>query len=203
MAHIVVLGAGIGGIPMAYELKYMVGKGHTITVVNDNPFFQFTPSNPWVGVGWRSKKDVTIDLAPVFKKNGIEFILGSAKKLHADKNMLELASGDKVEYDYLVIASGPELAFDEIEGLGPEGHTQSVCHVDHAVNANQAWEDFCKNPGPITVGAVQGASCYGPAYEYAMIMDTDLRKRGIRDQVPMTFITAEPLNRPFGTWRGW
>ena len=42
------------------------------------------------------------------------------------------------------------------------------------------------------VGAVQVASCYGPAYEFAMIMDTDLRKRKIRDQVPMTFVTAEP-----------
>ena len=42
------------------------------------------------------------------------------------------------------------------------------------------------------VGAVQGASCYGPAYEFAMIMDSDLRKRKIRDKVPMTFVTAEP-----------
>ncbi len=192
MAHIVVLGAGIGGIPMAYEMRDMAGKGHKITVVNDNPFFQFTPSNPWVGVGWSSKKDITIDLAPVFKKNGIDFVLGSAKKLHPEENRLELESGDSVDYDYLVIASGPELAFDEIEGLGPEGHTQSICHVDHAVTANDSWENFCKNPGPIVVGAVQGASCYGPAYEYAMIMDTDLRKRGIRDQVPMTFVTAEP-----------
>ena len=42
------------------------------------------------------------------------------------------------------------------------------------------------------VGAVQGASCYGPAYEMALIMDTDLRKRRIRDKVPMTFVTPEP-----------
>ena len=57
---------------------------------------------------------------------------------------------------------------------------------------NQRWEEFCKNPGPIVVGAVQGASCFGPAYEFAMIMDTDLRQRRIRDKVPMTFVTAEP-----------
>ncbi|MCK4862340.1 MAG: NAD(P)/FAD-dependent oxidoreductase, partial [Rhodobacteraceae bacterium] len=50
----------------------------------------------------------------------------------------------------------------------------------------------CKDPGPIVVGAVQGASCYGPAYEFAMIMDTELRRRKIRDKVPMTFVTAEP-----------
>jgi sulfide:quinone oxidoreductase len=42
------------------------------------------------------------------------------------------------------------------------------------------------------VGAVQGASCFGPAYEFAFIMDTDLRRRKIRDRVPMTFVTAEP-----------
>jgi sulfide:quinone oxidoreductase len=42
------------------------------------------------------------------------------------------------------------------------------------------------------VGAVQGASCYGPAYEFAMIMDTDLRRRKIRDRVPMTYVTPEP-----------
>ena len=77
-------------------------------------------------------------------------------------------------------------------GLGPEGHTQSVCQVEHAVAAAEVWDDFVLNPGPIVVGAVQGASCYGPAYEFAMIMDTDLKKRKIRDRVPMTFVTAEP-----------
>ncbi len=97
-----------------------------------------------------------------------------------------------VAYDYLVIATGPELAFDEIEGLGPEGFTQSVCHIDHAEKAYEKFEEFCKNPGPIVVGAVQGASCFGPAYEFIFILDTELRRRKIRDKVPMTFITAEP-----------
>ena len=55
-----------------------------------------------------------------------------------------------------------------------------------------AWDAFVKDPGPIVVGAVQGASCFGPAYEFAFIMETDLRRRKIRDKVPMTFVTAEP-----------
>src|SRR5690606_16667436 len=58
--------------------------------------------------------------------------------------------------------------------------------------AANAFERFCKNPGPIVVGAVQGASCFGPAYEFAMILDTALRKRRIRDRVPMTFVASEP-----------
>ena len=125
-------------------------------------------------------------------KLDIKFVHGKARKLHAGDNRIELEEGDDISYDYLVIATGPDLAFDEIEGMGPEGFTQSICNVDHASGANEAWEKFCANPGPIVVGAVQGASCYGPAYEYAMIMDTDLRKRKIRDKVPMTFVTAEP-----------
>src|SRR5690606_13595939 len=42
------------------------------------------------------------------------------------------------------------------------------------------------------VGAVQGASCFGPAYEFVMILDTELRRRKLRDRVPMTFVTSEP-----------
>jgi sulfide:quinone oxidoreductase len=50
-----------------------------------------------------------------------------------------------VDYDYLVIATGPELAFDEIEGWGPHGgHTQSVCHIDHAEAAAEVFEKLVK-----------------------------------------------------------
>ena len=91
-----------------------------------------------------------------------------------------------------MLATGPRLAFDEIKGLGPQGHTASVCKTDHALHASEAFEAFCKNPGPVVIGAAQGASCYGPAYEYAFILETELRRRKIRDRVPMTFITPEP-----------
>jgi sulfide:quinone oxidoreductase len=192
MADIVILGAGIGGLPMAFDMKAAKRKEDRITVISNTPYFQFTPSNPWAGVGWRSKEDVTIDIAPVLKKQKIDFICDACVKVAPDENKVVLESGREVTYDYLIIATGPELAFDKIEGLGPEGFTQSVCAIDHAVEANSAWEAFCKDPGPIVVGAVQGASCYGPAYEYAMIMDTELKRRKIRDKVPMTFVTAEP-----------
>ncbi|WP_292363498.1 NAD(P)/FAD-dependent oxidoreductase, partial [Methylophaga sp. UBA1464] len=54
------------------------------------------------------------------------------------------------------------------------------------------WRHLLKNPGPIVVGAVQGASCFGPAYEFAFIMNRALRKAKVRDRVPMTFVTPEP-----------
>ena len=192
MVHIVVLGGGIGGVSCAYELKQAARSEDRVTLVSDKPFFQFTPSNPWVAVKWRTKSDIIVDLATVLPKHGVAFSAAGAARVHPAENRVELGDGSSLAYDYLVVATGPELAFDEIEGLGPDGNTQSICDVDHAASANDRWEAFCKDPGPIVVGAVQGASCYGPAYEFAMIMDADLRRRRIRDKVPMTFVTAEP-----------
>ncbi|PWW02199.1 sulfide-quinone oxidoreductase [Hoeflea marina] len=191
-ATIVVLGAGLGGISMVFDLRNSLGKSHRIVLVSKTETFQFTPSNPWVGVGWRKKSDITIELKPLMARHGVELILSGARRLNPADSRIELDDGSSVTYDYLVIATGPDLAFDEIEGLGPDGFTQSVCTVEHAERANVAFEAFCADPGPIVVGAVQGASCYGPAYEYAMIMERELRSRKIRDRVPMTFVTAEP-----------
>ncbi len=193
MAHIVVLGAGLGGTIMAYEMKDQLRPEDRLTVVTKDPQYHFVPSNPWVAVGWRGRRDISVDLAQVFAKKGIEFRPTAAKKLHPEENKLELEDGSVIDYDFIVIATGPELAFDEIEGLGPHGgFTQSICHVDHAEKAYEAFEKFCKDPKPIIVGAVQGASCFGPAYEFNFILDTELRKRKIRDKVPMTFVTSEP-----------
>ena len=192
MAHVVILGAGLGGMPMAYEMKQALRKEDRLTVVGNGPNFHFVPSNPWVAVGWRSRGDIEFPAAPPLEKRGIAFEPAGAKRVHPAENRVELADGRFLDYDYLVIATGPKLAFDEIEGLGPNGHTHSVCHVDHAVKAESAWQAFVKDPGPIVVGAVQGASCFGPAYEFAFIMDTDLRRRKLRDRVPMTLVTSEP-----------
>jgi sulfide:quinone oxidoreductase len=192
MAEVVVLGAGLGGTLMAYELVPQLRPEDRLTVIAKGNAYSFVPSNPWVAVGWRDRAAIEADLTEVMKRKKIRFLTQGAARVHPAEKRVELTDGEQVPYDYLVIATGPELAFDEIPGFGPAGHTQSICQVDHAEHAHEAFEAFCKNPGPIVIGAVQGASCFGPAYEFALILDTELRKRKIRDQVPMTFVTSEP-----------
>ncbi len=192
MADIIVLGAGLGGVLAAYEVKQAARGKDRVILIAQGDTYHFVPSNPWVAVGWRARKKIEVKLAPVMKRKGIAFRPEGAKRLHPKDSRVELSTGEMIAYDYLVIATGPDLAFDEIEGLGPQAYTQSICHVDHAEKAASAFTAFCANPGPIVVGAVQGASCYGPAYEFAMILDTELKRRRIRDRVPMTFVTAEP-----------
>lgn len=193
MSHIVVVGAGIAGTAAAFELRGTLSGEHAVTLINPRHAFQFVPSNPWVAVGWRTEEQVSVPLGEQLARKGVEFIAEGVEEVIPESNELILASGRSVKYDYLVLATGPDLAFDEIPGLGPEaGCTQSICTLDHAKRAWDEYQRFLENPGPIVVGAVQGASCFGPAYEFALILDADLRKRRIRDKVPMTFVTSEP-----------
>lgn len=193
MAHIVIMGAGIGGMPTAYELKAKLGNNHQITVVNAIDYFQFVPSNPWLAVGWSKREKITFPIRPYLEKKGIHFIAEPVTKIDAEQNNLQLADGQTLHYDYLVIATGPKLSFDEVEGAGPHGgYTQSICTVDHAEKAWGAYQEFLKEPGPIVIGAMPGASCFGPAYEFTFIVNKDLRKRKIRNKVPITYVTSEP-----------
>ncbi len=190
--RIIILGGGLGGAIAAFDLDDKMQNSAEITVVSDRPEFSFTPSNPWVAVGWREPSAIQIDLAKALGRKGIGFIAQAATRVEPEKNRIQLADDTTLDYDFLVIATGPDLAYDEIDGLGPDGHTVSICQTDHAAKAAEAFETFCAAPGPIIVGAVQGASCFGPAYEFAMILDTELRRRKLRDKVPMTFVTPEP-----------
>ena len=119
MANIVVMGAGIGGITQAYELRKELGKEHDILLVNDSDRFEFTPSNPWVAVGLRKSEQIVVELPELMRKYGIDFDSQGVRRLHPEDDKLEMNDGSFVEYDYLVIATGPKLAFEEVPGLGP------------------------------------------------------------------------------------
>lgn len=159
MAHVIVLGAGLGGMPMAYEMKKQLRRNDRVTVVGNGPKFHFVPSNPWVAVRWRKRAHIEFPAAPYLARKGIEFDPRGAKRVHPERSQVELSDGTLLDYDYLVIATGPKLAFEEIEGLGPNGHTQSICHVDHAEKAAAAWDAFVARPGPIVVGGWKRARC--------------------------------------------
>ncbi len=193
MAHVVVLGAGTGGMPCAYEMKATLGSGHEVTVINENEYFQFVPSNPWVAVGWRDRDAITFPIEKYLNKKKINFIAARVDRIDATNNRLEMSNGNQaVEYDYLVIATGPRLAFEEVSGSGPDGYTQSICTINHAEKTWQKYQQLLKEPGQIVIGAMPLASCFGPAYEFAFIVDADLRKRKIRNKYPMKFVTSEP-----------
>lgn len=191
MARIVVLGGSFGGLTAAFELKRLLGSKADISLLSGQDKFVFVPSLPWVSMGRKKPEDITLSLDAILKPKGIKFIHESATGVDADASKVVTAS-QEIPYDYLVIATGPDLVFSAVPGLGPEGHTECIFELDMALKAREAWKKFLENPGPVVIGAVQGVSCFGPAYEYAFAIDFELRRRKIRHKVPITFVTSEP-----------
>ncbi|MEJ2696019.1 MAG: FAD/NAD(P)-binding oxidoreductase [Candidatus Sulfobium sp.] len=198
MAKILVLGGSFGGLTAAFELKRLLGKKSEVTVMSDDDKFVFVPSLPWLSLGWRKAGDITLPVKSILEKRGISFLHEKAKGIEPDSSKVVTEKGE-TPYDYLVVATGPYLAFEEVPGLGPErGHTECIFTLDLAEKAHKAWERFLEEPGPLVTGSVQGASCLGPPYEYAFEVDGVLRERKIRHKVPMVFVTSEPYIGHFG-----
>ncbi len=199
---IVILGGSFAGLTAAYELKRELGDRHEVTVIDKNDRFMFIPSLIWVPFGWRTPEQISFPLRPSLERKGIGFRQAAVTRIDAEKRQVELADGGALGYDYLLIATGPHVEFSVVPGLGPHGgYTQSICNAAHALEAGKAWKEFLKNPGPVIVGATQGSACFGAAYEFVFNLEYALRKEGIRDKVPVTFVTSESFPGHFGIGR--
>jgi len=192
MATVVVIGAGLGGLPTAYELRHLLPAEHRVILISETDTFTFIPGLVRVALDLDPLDDVQLDLHRLAARHHLELIRGRVS--HLDPHQQRLTVGEQViDYDYVAIATGAHLAFEEMEGLGPHnGYTHSVCIADHALTARDAWQEFLKNPGPLVVGAVPKAGCFGPAYEFLFTAEHQLRQYGLRDQVDITYVTPEP-----------
>ncbi|MFO0696726.1 MAG: FAD-dependent oxidoreductase [Polyangiales bacterium] len=218
MAHVVVLGAGVAGHTAALVLRRKLGRSHEVTVVTPNRLWNWIPSNIWVGVGVMAKEDVTFELAPIYAKQGIRYEQAKAVEIHPEGSSAidgpfvvvertdEARRGERetLRYDYLVNATGPRLDFAATPGLGPEGHSLSVCTADHAVEAShrlaQAIERMKRGEElTLVVGTGHGTcTCQGAAFEYVFNVEFELRRAGVRDRARLVFLTNEADLGDFG-----
>jgi sulfide:quinone oxidoreductase len=198
MARIVVVGSSFAGFTAAIELKKKLEDRHEVVVVSKTDEFLFMPSLIWVPFGLRDRSEITFPVRPAFEKHGVVFNHSEVVGLDLDGRKVATARGEE-SYDYLVIATGPKLNYDAVVGLGPRsGYTQSIMSWEDAERARKAFEAFLDAPGPVVVGAVQGASCFGAAYEFLFNMAHQLKKQGLLGKIPLTYLTAEPFLGHFG-----
>jgi sulfide:quinone oxidoreductase len=192
---VLVLGANFAGLTAALSLKHELGKDVDVTVASKSDRFQFNPSFIWIPFGKRKAKDVVFPVAKTFESHGVEFVHAEATKIDPATHKVETSRGVH-PYDYLVIATGYLNDFDVIPGLGPDGNAYSITHLDGAVDAAAGWTRFLNEPGPVVVGATQGAACFGAAYEFAFNVAYHLKKNRIK--VPVAYVSAEPFPGHFG-----
>jgi sulfide:quinone oxidoreductase len=195
--RIVVVGTSFAGYTGALELRERLGAAHDITVVANSHDFVFIPSLIWYPFGVRSKEDISFDVRPIYAERGIGFLERKVTGFDPEQRLV-LTSEGPLPYDYLLIATGPKVDFESVEGLGPHKNSWSICNVEHAEETRQGWERFIRDPGPIVIGASQGAACFGAAYEFIFNVRYQLKKLKLLDKAPLTFVTAEPFLAHFG-----
>lgn len=207
LPRIVIVGSSFAGYTAALKLARELGLGGPspqaeIIVISNTELFTFFPSLIWLPFGVRKREEITFPLRPPLEKAGVTFVLDEAIEFARDDRRVRTEHGS-FDYDYLIVATGPKTHFDAVPGLGPErngkpGFTHSICSLDHAEDTAKAWKAFVKDPGPVVIGAVQGASCFGAAYEFVLNLAYQIKKHKIQDKAPITFLTAEPYLGHFG-----
>jgi NADH dehydrogenase FAD-containing subunit len=195
--RVLVIGGNFGGLTAALELKYELGEDVEVTVVSASDRFLFNPSLIWLPFGKRNAADITFALEPTFDAHQIEFVHAEATAIDPAARTVTTTSGS-YGYDYLVVATGFRNKFDVVPGLGPDGYAQTITTLADAERAGTAWRKFLDDPGPVVIGATQGASCFGAAYEFLFNTAHQLRKAKLAKQVSLTFVTAEPFVGHFG-----
>ena len=218
MARVVILGAGVAGHTSALHAKRILGKKNEIIVISPNSKYNWIPSNIWVGVGKMSADQVTFPLEPVYRKMGIIFHQALAQEIHPEgdstvaNGFVTVAYTDanrsgevaKIEYDYLINATGPKLNFAATPGLGPDGHTVSVCTFGHATEAAKSLQEVIAvmKTGmrqKLAIGVGHGTcTCEGAAFEYTFNVEHEIRAAGVRELADITYITNEYELGDFG-----
>lgn len=218
MSRVVVLGAGVAGHTAASYLRRWLPPGDEVVVVSPNPHYNWIPSNIWVGVGLMTPADVTFPLAPLYEKHGIAFRQARAVALHPEGRagdrapFVEIESTrdadagarEQLRYDYLINATGPKLNFGATPGLGPAGHSLSVCTETHAAHTARQLDEMVERMRRqehlrFLVGTGHGGcTCEGAALEYIVNLEFELRRRGVRDRAEIWWLSNEYELGDFG-----
>lgn len=210
MAKVVIIGAGFAGHTAALYLGSALGKEHEITVVNKYDYFLFIPSLVWVGVNHMKAEKTHFPLAPVYEKMHVNFIHGRVTEIHPDEQFVLVEKNNqgepqKLEYDYLINATGPKLNFEGTEGLGPaKGYTYSICTLEHTLQTRDKYLELVARMEKgekikMVIGTGHpGATCQGAAFEYISNIHKALVKKKLRDKAELVWISNEPALGDFG-----
>jgi sulfide:quinone oxidoreductase len=218
MSTLLILGGGISGHTAALHARRLLNHHHEVIVVTPNSKWNWIPSNIWVGIGLMTGQDVTFDLAPVYKKKGVRYIQAKALSIHPEGNQenavpfvtVEHTSNEKkgdqeiVPYDYLINATGPKLNFEATPGLGPGNNSLSKCTYGHAEETSRILDTVVEKmkrgeKQKILIGTGHGTcTCQGAAFEYLFNVEFELRRRGVRDNAEITWISNEQELGDFG-----
>ncbi|GAB7006629.1 FAD-dependent oxidoreductase [Nocardioides sp. AN3] len=193
---VVVLGGNFAGLTAALQVRHELHGDIVVTVVSAADRFLFTPSLIWLPFGKRTASDITFEVAPTLAHHGIEFVHTEVTGIDPVTHVVTTSDGQIRPYDYLVIATGYRNDDDVAPGFREHAHT--ITTLPRAEETGAAWRSYLEKPGDVVIAATQGAGCFGAAYEFLFNTAYQLKKAGLRKEVNLTYVTAEPFLGHFG-----
>jgi sulfide:quinone oxidoreductase len=185
--NVLVLGGGVGGVVAAHRLRASLPDADRVVLVTRERQHLFQPSLLWLAVGQRDADEIQRPIARLERK-GIEVIQAEIEAIDPERRTIR-ASGRELSGDALVVALGAELAPEIIPGLSQGGYdlytldgAQGVRHALGRLRAGHV----------VVLTAAPAYKCPAAPYEAAMLIESYLRKRGVRAQVEVDLYAAEP-----------
>jgi sulfide:quinone oxidoreductase len=181
-----VLGAGLGGLVAAEELRRLLPASDRVVVVERNSAHYFPPSLLWLMLGDRSEADITRSYERLSRR-GIEFRQGEITGIDPARRSAEI-DGQAITADALIVALGADYADAAIPGLAQAG--LSMYNLDGAQAIRQALASF-RGGRIVVLTAAPAYKCPAAPYEAALLVDASLRKDGRRNSTCIDFFAAE------------
>jgi sulfide:quinone oxidoreductase len=184
---VLVLGGGVGGVVAANRLRRLLPRRDRVVLVSWDPQHLFQPSLLWLAVGQRTAAAIQRPLERLRRK-GIEVRIAEVRSIDPVARRVVTSEGE-LTGDAIVISLGAKLAPEAIPGLVTSGY--DLYTLAGASALRTALE--CIEEGRVVVlTAAPTYKCPAAPYEAAMLIDGELRRRGVRDRVSVEFHAAEP-----------
>ncbi|MEZ4910831.1 MAG: FAD/NAD(P)-binding oxidoreductase [Saprospiraceae bacterium] len=197
MKDLVILGAGSAGTMMANHLhKHMNKDEWNIHIIDEREKHYYQPGFLFIPFGTYQPEDVVKPIGK-FIPSAVDLIRSKIQKIDAENNKVELQNGQSIGYDILIIATGSEIAPEEIEGMKGSEWQKSVFDFytfEGSVALSKKLKDW--QGGRLVVHITEmPIKCPVAPLEFAFLADAYFKKKGMRDKVEITYVT--PLSGAF------
>ena len=194
MRRLLVLGAGTAGTMAVNKLRPRLPESEwDITIVEQSATHYYQPGYLFLPFGIYQPKQIVKPTAHFIPK-GVTLVTGEIDVVTPDENTVTLADGTRLEYDYLVIATGTTPRPDQTPGMAEEEWHRSV-HEFYTYEGSKALTEKLKTwPGGRLVVHIteMPVKCPVAPLEFTFLADSFFKKKGIRDKVEITYVTPLP-----------
>jgi len=202
--RIIIVGGGAGGIMAANRLRKAIPSSRAdVVVIEKNSRHYYQPGFLTLLFDIDRAEDLVRDVKELLMV-GIELITDEATAI--GEGVIETADSGTVTYDYLVLATGAKLFFDEPEGLREaleaDKNAFTFYELEEALKLRKALKEFA---GGTIVSCISELPIKCPAApsEFILLAEAEMRRRKIRDKsrfvltVPSAYVP--PSVEPYGS----